>query len=478
MRVRSGLVVAMAVLAAALVPATTATAQAARSPWIKLDSPRAYQVVQRDALGHATISVRGRCAGFDGRVSVRWGEGRWVRIRAGRDGVLSARLDVEGPGQAPVQVASMSLPSLTATRAFVGVGDIFVITGQSNASGRGRTLGVARHPVLKAGLFGNDYRWRRLTDPVDSPVGQVDTVSRDRFAAGSVWPRVATELMAAEDVPVAFIPCARGNATMERWLRQSARPWSAQTLYGSMVRRVRAAGGRVRAVLLLQGESDARLRVPPGTYERRLRTFAAQVFRDIGARVVVGQIGDLSADRYPSDSVDAIRAAEQHACDVDRNLVHGPSLYDIDLDGGWHIVDSHDQAVAAQRWAAAILRGVLGRDVPAAPRIAGATYDGAVTVELSFRGAVTLVSGPSGGFTVEASGRKVAVSSAEVTGPATVTLTLAARLNGPLTVSLGEGRAGAGASVPVESSPWRLPAQTALHMPVVNAPSGDSEALP
>jgi hypothetical protein len=476
--VRSGLLTALFVLPAILAPAQAAFAQAARNPAIRLDSPRAYQVIQRDAHGHASISVRGRCTGFDGRVRVRWGDGPWLRLRAGRDGAFSVRLDVAGPGQAPVQVASMSLPSVTATRAFVGVGDVYVIAGQSNASGRGRTLSVAKHPVLKAGLFGNDYRWHRLTDPVDSPVGQVDAVSRDRFAAGSVWPRVATELMAAEDVPVAFIPCARGNVTMEKWLRQSARPWSAQTLYGSMLRRVRATGGRVRAVLLLQGESDARWRVPGGTYEKRLRAFAAEVFRDVGVRVVVGQIGDLNADLYPCDSVDAIRAAEQHACDVDRNLVRGPSLYDIDLHGGWHMVHSDDQAVAAHRWAAAILRGVLGRDVPAAARIAGATYDGVVTVELSFSGGATLVAGPSGGFTVEASGKKVAVASAEVTGPATVTLTLAARPNGPLTVSLGEGRAGAGAPVPVESSPWRLPAQTALHVPVADAPSGASEALP
>ena len=245
-----------------------------------------------------------------------------------------------------------------------------------------------------------------------------------------------------------------------------------------MVRRVRAAGGRVCAVLLLQGESDARLRVPPGIYERRLRRFAAQVRHDIGVRVVAGQIGDLGADRYPSGSVDAIRAAEQHACDVDRNLVRGPSLYDIDLDGGWHIVEPDDEAVAAHRWAAAILRGVLGRDVPAAPRLTGATYDGVVTVELSFNGAAALVAGSTGGFTVEAPGRKVALSSAEVTGPATVTLTLAAPPAGPLRVSLGQGRAGAGAPVPVESSPWRLPAQTALRLPVVDASAGGSGALP
>ena len=478
MRVRTGLVAPLVVLAAMLVPAQAAFAQAARGPAIRLVSPRSYQVIQRDALGHGSISVRGRCTGFDGRLRVRWGDGPWLRTRAGRDGAFSVRLDVAGPGQAPLQVVSVSRPSLTVTRGFVGVGDIFVIAGQSNASGRGPNLSVAEHPVLRAGLFGNDDRWRRLTDPVDSPVGQVDTVSLDRHAGGSVWPRVATELMAAEDVPVAFIPCARGNVTMERWLRQPARPRSTHTLYGSLLRRVRVAEGHIRAVLLLQGESDARWSVPPGDYEQRLRRFAARVRRDIGAPVVVGQIGDFRVERYPVDSVDAIRAAEQHACDVDSGLVRGPSLYDIDLCGGWHIVEPDDQATAAHRWAAAILGGVLGRDVPAGPRLTGATYDGGVTVELSFSGGATLVAGPTGGFTVEASGSQVPVESAEVTRPATVTLTLAAPPAGPLTVSLGEGRAGAGAPVPAESSPWRLPAQTALRLPVAEVPAVGSRMLP
>ena len=58
-------------------------------------------------------------------------------------------------------------------------------------------------------MFGNDYRWHELHDPVDSAEGQVDTVSRDLGAGGSVWPDVATELLAAEGVPVAFVPAQR-----------------------------------------------------------------------------------------------------------------------------------------------------------------------------------------------------------------------------------------------------------------------------
>jgi hypothetical protein len=468
MRVRSGLAVVLVVATLLLVPVTGAPARPS-APSIRLDSPSAYQVVQRDKHGHAIIPIRGRCVGFDGRLRVRWGDGPWVGLRAGRDGKFSARLRVSGPGQASFEVMSVSRPSLSVTRKSVGVGDIFVIGGQSNASGRGPNLSVATHPVLTAGLFGNDDRWRQLADPVDSPEGQVDAVSIDWGAGGSVWPRVATELMASDDVPVAFIPCARGNVVMRRWLRDPRRPLSSRTLYGSMTRRVRAAGGRVRAVLLLQGESDAQWGVPAAVFERQLRRFAMQVREDIGAPVVVGQIGDLSVTRYPPDSVDVIRDAQEHACDVDAGLVRGPSLYDINLGGSAHIVEPEDQATAAHRWAAAILGGVLGHSVPAAPRLINAAYHGSRTIELSFQGA-PLVAGPAGGFTVEAGGGPMEVTSARVTGRATVKLVLAYQPEGALTVSLGQGRAGAGALVPVESSAWRLPALTTLRLPVAAEP--------
>jgi hypothetical protein len=469
MRVRVGLVAILVALATLLGAASSVSARPSRGPAIRLDSPRAHQVVQRDARGQARIVISGRCIGFDGRLRVRWSGGPWMGLRARRDGMFTARLDVIGPGQAPLEIQSRSYPSVRVIRDRVGVGDIYVIAGQSNASGRGAYLSVAEHPVFEAGLFGNDDRWRQLSDPVDDPAGQIDTVSIDWHAGGSVWPLVATELMAAEDVPVAFIPCARGNVTMERWLRDPSRPRSSRTLYGSMVRRVRAAGGRVRAVLLLQGESDARWRVSPAIYERQLRRFALQLRQDVGVRVVVGQIGDFLATRYPPDGVDGIRAAAQHACDVDTDLVRGPSLYDIDLEGGWHISEPKDQATAAHRWAAAILGGLLGYRMPAAPRLVGAVYDGATSIEVGFRGS-PLVVGPAGGFTVEAGGEPVEVASAEVTGAATVKLFLAARPDGDLTVSLGQGRAGAGAPVPVERSLWRLPALTALRLPVEEEP--------
>jgi len=50
-----------------------------------------------------------------------------------------------------------------------------------------------------------------------------------------------------------------------------------------------------------------------------------------------------------------------------------------------------------------------------------------------------------------------------------VRLVLAAPPAGPLTVSLGEGRSGAGAAVPTDASAWRLPMLPFIAQPVADA---------
>ena len=91
-----------------------------------------------------------------------------------------------------------------------------MIAGQSNASGRSPNLFSYSSPTLRAAMFGNDDRWKDLRDPVDSAKGQVDGVSQDNCAGGSVWPDVATTLFARTGVPVAFVPCARTSTPIAR----------------------------------------------------------------------------------------------------------------------------------------------------------------------------------------------------------------------------------------------------------------------
>ena len=433
---------------------------------VTLTSPRTYQVFQRDAAGRGDIVVAGRGTGFVGPVQVRWGAGAWSTVPRRTDGSFSVVLADRGASQKTVIARSAGTPSIAARARYVGVGDIYIVAGQSNAVGVSGTRFTYSNPKLHAAMFGNDDHWGDLRDPTDSARGQVDRVSADVAAGGSVWPGVATALMAAEHVPVAFVPCAHGGTTIAAWQRRAAAPMSPGTLYGSMARRIAAVGGRVRAVLFWQGEADARHGTPGDAYETALRQLAEDVRHDFGCKVVVAQIGDYCAERWTGANVVAVRLAQQDAWGK-HGVVAGPVLYDIDLGDKVHFVAPTAIGTAARRWAASILRGVLGRPVARSPRLTSASYDGDRTITLRFdAAAVPLRSGQVGGIVVESQAGPVPSEVELVMPPDRVLITLAAPAEGPLSVSLGADRGASGASVPVDASKWQLPSLMFIGWPV------------
>ena len=214
-----------------------------------------------------------------------------------------------------------------------------------------------------------------------------------------------------------------------------------------------------------QGEADARAFTPGDQYEAALRRLGADLKRDCGTPLVAVQIGDFTSP-FDADAVDGIRLAQQRSWGLS-NVVAGPALYDIDLEGSVHFSAADDMATAAVRWTAAILGGVLGRSAGAAPELIGATWDGGREIELAVGpGSAPLTPGLVGGFTVRSAGVDVPVESALVESGGTVRLTLAVPATGQLTVSLGRGRTGAGVGVPSDPSPWRLPMLPFVDMPV------------
>jgi hypothetical protein len=455
---RATLVVALGLVS--LVAAPPALASRAR---ILLSTPRPWQVVQRGVDGRADIVVSGRLTGVDGDVRVAW-DGRQATAVCDGSGRFCAVVRSAPTGQDTLRVWSTRDPDVVRTCAHVGVGDIYVVAGQSNASGRSPHLFTYSGPPC-ASMFGNDYRWQKLRDPVDSPVGQRDAVSRDGDAGGSVWPEVATLLVADEGAPVAFVPCARSNTRVSVWQPSGLGRRRSQTLYGSMARRVAAVGGKVRAVLWWQGERDARFLTPPREYEAQLKVLAAGVWHDFRAPLVVAQLGDYDG-HYTQAGIDGVRLAQADAWGAS-HILQGPVLYDIDLGGEVHFIDEDDVAAAAARWAAAILRSVFHADAGSPPRLLSAVWrdDEVVLVtdtELAPRA-------NAGGFLVRSRGVTLPISLASTQGR-TVHLVLAEQPQNPLQVSFGEGRSGAGAAVPTDASSWCLPMLPFVDHPVVVAP--------
>lgn len=145
---------------------------------------------------------------------------------------------------------------------------LFPLVGQSNMSGRGILAGAPSDlttPNSDIYVFANDYTWKLATEPVDSPTGQVDTVSKDTSAA--VGPSMAFALQYLADHPgvqIGLIPCAMGGKTIHEWRRQSLVDSTLtpirSNLYGSCLHRIHQAQayGTVAGLLIYEGESDTR----------------------------------------------------------------------------------------------------------------------------------------------------------------------------------------------------------------------------
>lgn len=315
---------------------------------LTITTPVSYRVFQRDtATDTATIEIKGTYAGTSAPIEASWNGGAYTVIDSvPRGGVYAGQLQDQPVGQGALTVRFVGEPATAVTVDMIGVGDIFVVAGQSNASGYGFSL---QHYTPTAGitatLFGNDDTWKELTDPFDSAVGQVDYSSIDTSAYGSFVPLLATHIVMQERIPVAFIPAARSGTSIAQW--QPGTP-----LYESMKRRIAIAGGVVRAVLWFQGESDAKDGTGYAAYSKQMNTMVDQLAADFpGTKVMVGQIGQT---RYPTEHLEAIRQAQTDLWSSNANVLPGPVTKDIDLsdEGGdtLHFRSDADLAAFADRW--------------------------------------------------------------------------------------------------------------------------------
>ena len=312
-------------------------------PAITITSPAPYQIIQRHG-GVANIPIRGT-VDASGTVEARFNGGDWQPIAQGANGAFSGALENQPQGQGALEVRLADASDVTAAVPYVGIGDVFVIAGQSNASGRGDHLQSAGHDWLKAALFGNDYLWRELSDPTDRDAGQVDSVSVDFEAAGSVWTLVAGHYLNATGVPVAFVPAAKGGSSITAW-QPGRDPFDRATLYGSMAYRARLTGAK--AVLWWQGETDALDGMAQADYQRQFSQLATAVRRDLGIPIMPALIHNSMA--IPDDSEAAVRRAVVDAVNALATVLLGPDLSDLASDDQYHLRSDANLQTAAERW--------------------------------------------------------------------------------------------------------------------------------
>lgn len=306
---------------------TSVALGAAETP-LTLISPVQDQVWQRQDKSSGLVEVSGVLASGEASpsVEIRLDGGEWrklsVTATTGADGqrrFTGQTQTTTGLHTLEARITEGTLPTrLSAPRRF-GVGEVFLVTGQSNSAnhGEGRQQAASGH-VFTVSPKGE---WRACADPQPGASGN----------GGSFLPALGDELHRRLGVPVGFIACGIGATSVREWLpagiafpnppsivsrvRQSVDGnWEADgKAYAMLVTRMKSVPA-FRAVLWHQGESDAKQKDPtrtlPGeTYAKLLTQLIARSRLDSG-RDVPWFVAQVSYHSPADPGSDDLRAAQ------------------------------------------------------------------------------------------------------------------------------------------------------------------------
>jgi pimeloyl-ACP methyl ester carboxylesterase len=262
---------------------------------LALDAPVDYQVVQRNARNKGLLRLDGQLNAGDRRgiqLEYRLGAegepGKWRKLDAAfHDDRFEARIEVPAGGWYRLEVravqGSQTLGKAAVDR--VGVGEVFVVAGQSNSANYGAEKQVAR--TNRVSSF-DGSRWQLANDPQPGARGP----------GGSFVPPFGDAIARRFGVPVGIVACGVGGTSVREWLPAGARfpnpptiethvrqpgngMWESKgNLYPILRDRMKQLGpGGFRAVLWHQGESDA-------NQKDATRTLPGKLYRDYMAKLI------------------------------------------------------------------------------------------------------------------------------------------------------------------------------------------------
>jgi hypothetical protein len=243
---------------------------------ISLTCPLDYQVFQRSASLEGAVQIRGVAHLQADRAEARLTgsslngplPGNWMRLHFDKaSGAFHASLSTVPGGfyQLDVRLLRAHAPVAETTVAHVGVGEVFVVSGQSNSTNYGEVRQTTETGIVVA--FNGDS-WQIANDPQPGV--------QDNSSKGSFIPAFGDALYRKYRVPIGIAAVGHGSTSVRQWLPAGERVYvmptmtrfvthntagdlvSDGTLFNGMIARMHQLGKRgFRAVLWHQGESDA-----------------------------------------------------------------------------------------------------------------------------------------------------------------------------------------------------------------------------
>lgn len=246
---------------------------AAETTTLKLTKPKSHQVVQRTGsdpgTGHADLRVSGELpngaerAVWESRIVTLEGTaGRdtdWMKLEIKiKDSTFEGAVRVSAGGWYRLEVRCRVGDDAVAVGqvAPIGVGEVFVVAGQSYATNCNDERFKVAEPQGRVVAFDSAKgTWGIANDPQPAPDGS---------DGGSIWPPLGDALAKELRVPIGFANVAVGATSSQQWMPDGQ-------LHPRLVKTGQTLG-RFRAVLWQQGESDVIAKTTAEKYVANLKT--------------------------------------------------------------------------------------------------------------------------------------------------------------------------------------------------------------
>ncbi|MBO9615904.1 MAG: T9SS type A sorting domain-containing protein [Dyadobacter sp.] len=373
------------------------------SQTIKITSPVFQSVYQRDISGQRELTVSGTFSALMDKIEVRavpvvQGQGietPWQDLQvAPKGGVFKGKITLYG-GWYTLEVRGIADGKVVGrdVLARVGIGEVFLIAGQSNAQGlKGKPTppGANDDRVLYIDNYENDVDGKYkdlLTDPVPPTFSKITSDIKTMSPRGQTawcWGALGDLLVAKLNVPVLFINTAWEGTSVTNW-SESASGKKTVSFYGynyntgmpyaNLRIAARNYGSQygVRAVLWMQGETDGFFGTTTAVYRASLQKIIDQLSVDTDKRIywVIARTSRASGD----DKIDpkpypGIIAAQNAVLATPFNPTYpGPETDPLvpDRKDGLHFEGPDQLRILANAWSESLDIKFFAEVPPAAP---------------------------------------------------------------------------------------------------------------
>jgi len=268
--------------------------------------------------------------------------------------------------------------------------DVWVLAGQSNMDGCGRTPDTLTNPGIM--MYGLDNKWTVAQNPVhriyDAAAPAYELIISHYYPAykdldsqkvkavlaqkrldsrqkpiGGVGPGIyfARYINEHAGKNIALIPCGIGGTTMEQWSPDRI-PRGDSSLYGAMINRIKSVGGNLKGVVWFQGESEA-MSGKTDSYENDLLYLVDRIRKDTGYKdlpIIIVQIGCFNIHNPAMDKgYETVRDIQRNIYKK-RNNLFVVSCIDLPLDD-WAHISTEGQKRLGKRIAEIALTGVYNK---------------------------------------------------------------------------------------------------------------------